>query len=114
MHNTAIALFILSSMVSLCGGYLRGRFVYTDERPVDEDLKSACKVQKGLCVGFFVMAGLGSAFAIIGVLAFALFRLSDTDAFWATIAAGAWLAAVLALFAMTYGAMQKTKVMFES
>lgn len=109
MHNTAIALFLLSSVVSLFGGYLRDRFVYTDERPIDEDLRRVCKVQKRLWLGFFTMAGLGLTFAIINVLALAIFRLSDTGVFWTAIMAGVWLAAVLALFAATFGAMQKAK-----
>lgn len=113
MHNTAIALFMLSSVVSLFGGYLRDRFVYTEERPSNEDLKSVYKVQKRLCIGFFIMAGLGLAFAITDALAFAIFRLSDTDAFWTAIMAGAWSAAVLALFVATYGAMQKAKTLIE-
>lgn len=113
MHNAAIALLILSSVVGLFGGYLRDRFVYTDERPMDEDLKSACKVQKRLCVGFFIMAGMGLAFAAVNALAFALFRPGDTDAFWMTIAAGAWSAAVLALFVTTHGAMRRARIMLE-
>ncbi len=112
MHNTAIALFILSSIVSLFGGYLRDRFVYADERPIAEDLKDVCKAQKRLCVGFFIMAGLGLAFAVINALAFGIFRLSDTDAFWTATAAGAWAAAVLILFVTTYGAMQKAKTLY--
>ena len=112
MHNTAIALFILSSVVSLFGGYLRDRFVYTDEGPIAEDLKDVCKIQKRLCIGFFIMAGLGLAFAVINVLAFGIFHLSDTGAFWTAIAAGAWSAAVLVLFVTTYGAMHKAKTMF--
>ena len=113
MHNAAIALLILSSVVGLFGGYLRDRFVYTDERPMDEDLKSACRVQKRLCVGFFIMAGLGLAFATVNALAFALLHLSDADAFWTTIAAGVWSGAVLALFVTTYGAMRKARIMLE-
>ena len=113
MRNTTIALLILSSVVSLFGGYLRDRFVYADEDPIGEELKSACKVQKRLRVGFFIMAGLGLAFAIINALAFAVFHLSDTDAFWTAIAAGAWSAAVLASFAATYGALRKARIMLE-
>lgn len=114
MHNAAIALFTLSSIVSLFGGYLRDRFVYTEERPIAEDLKGMCKVQRRLCIGFFIMAGLGLAFAITDVLAFGIFRLSDTDAFWTATAAGVWSAAVLALFAATFGTMQKAKTLFGS
>lgn len=113
MHNAAVALFVLSSIVSLFGGYLRGGFVYTEERPINEDAKCACNVQKRLCIGFFAMAGLGLAFAIINVLAFAIFHLSDTDAFWTAMMAGAWLATVLALFVATHGAMQKAKTLIE-
>lgn len=113
MRNTAIALLILSSVVSLFGGYLRDRFVCADEGPIDEEPKSACKVQKRLYVGFLIMAGLGLAFAVINALAFAIFHLSDTDAFWTAIAAGAWSAAVLALFVATYGALRKAKIMLE-
>lgn len=112
MHNAAIALFILSSVVSLLGGYLRDRFVYADERPFDEEVRNVCKAQKRLCVGFFITAGLGLAFAVINALAFAVFHLSSADAFWAAIAAGTWSAAVLALFAATYGAMQRAKTLF--
>lgn len=113
MHNAAIALFILSSVVSLFGGYLRDAFVYTEERPIHDDLRDACRVQRRLCIGFFVMAGLGLAFAIANALAFAIFHLSDTDAFWMAIMAGAWSAAVLALFVATYGAMRKAKTLIE-
>ena len=113
MHNTAIALLILSSVVSLFGGYLRDRFVYTDERSTDENLKSVFKIQKRLCIGFFIMAGLGLTFAVTNALTFALFHPSDTNAFWTAIAAGAWSAGVLALFATTYGAMRKARVMLE-
>ncbi len=113
MHNTTIALFILSSVVSLFGGYLRDRFVYAGERTINEDLRSVCKVQKRLCIGFFVMAGLGSAFAIINALAFAIFHLSNADAFWTAIIAGAWSAGVLALFVATYGTLQKAKTQIE-
>lgn len=113
MHDAAIALLILSSIVSLFGGYLRDRFVYTDERPIPEDLRGACKVQKRLCFAFFIMAGLGLAFAIINALAFAIFHLSDTGAFWTATAAGAWSVAVLGLFVATYSAMQKTKILVE-
>ena len=112
MHDTAIALFILSSIVSLLGAYLRDRFVYAEEHRVDQDFKDACKVQKRLCIGFFIMAGWGLAFAIIKALAFAIFHLSDTDAFWMATTAGVWSAAVLALFMATYGALQKAKTMF--
>ena len=114
MHNTAIALFILSSVVSLFGGYLRNGFMCTEERPISKDLRSVCKVQKRLYIGFYIMAGLGLVFAITNALAFALFRLSDTDAFWTVIIAGAWSAAVLALFMATHGAMQKAKTLVET
>lgn len=113
MHNAAIALLVLSSVVSLFGGYLRDRFVYADERPIGEDQKAVFQVQRRLCIGFFIMAGLGLAFAVINMLAFALFHLGDAGAFWTAIAAGAWSAAVLTLFVTTYGAMQKAKVMSE-
>ena len=112
MHDAAIALFILSSIVSLLGGYLRDRFVYIDH-PISEDLEGVCKVQKRLCIGFFIMAGLGLAFAIVNALAFAVFRPNDAEAFWTATAAGAWSTAVLALFATTYGAMQKAKTLAE-
>ena len=113
MHNATIAFFILSSVVSLFGGYLRDRFVYAEERTVDEDLKTVCKIQKRLCIGFFAMAGLGSAFAIINALAFAIFHLSDRDALWTATIAGAWSAGVLALFVATYGTLQKAKAQIE-
>lgn len=114
MHNTAVALFTLSSIVSLFGGYLRDQFIYTDERPIDEDVRNICKAQKRLCVGFFVMAGLGLALAITNALAFAIFHLTGAEAFWMVVVAGAWLVAVLTLFTTTYGSMQKAKVMFGS
>ncbi len=111
MHDAAIGLFILSSIVSLFGGYLRDRFVYTEEHPIPDDLKTVCKVQRRLCIGFFVMAGLGLVFAISNALAFAIFRLNDAEAFWTAAAAGVWSAAVLALFMTTFRGMQKARTL---
>jgi len=114
MHNAAISLFVLSSVVSLFGGYLRDGFVYTEDRPADEDFKNTCKAQKRLCIGFFVMAGMGLTLAIANALAFALFRLSDVDAAWTASVAAAWLVAVMALFVKTFGAMRKAKALLGS
>ncbi len=114
MHNAATALFILSSVVSLLGGHLRDRFVCTDERPTDVDTMRVFRVQRRLCIGFFVVAGLGLAFATMNALAFAIFRLSDADVFWTATMAGTWSVVVATLFVATYGAMQKAKTMSAS
>ena len=104
---------MLSSVANLLGGDLRDQFVHTEKRPMDENLKVAFKVQRRLCIGFFVTAGLGLAFTIASALVFGLFYLGDAGASWMAIAAEAWPAVVLTWFVATYGAMQKAKIMFE-
>ena len=114
MHNAAIFLILLSTVVSLFGGNLRDGFVYSEDRPANEDFQTTCRAQKRLCIGFFVMAGLGLALAIVNALAFAIFRLSDADAAWTAAGAAAWAVAVLVLFVRTFGAMRKARALLGS
>jgi hypothetical protein len=108
MKNAAIALFMLSAVVSLAGAYRRGKYVYAEEQPNVSSHGAARDAQKRLYVGFFVIAALGLIFACTNVLAFSVFRVGNEVAFWAVVAAGSWSAAALLLFVMTYHVSRET------
>lgn len=108
MKNAAMALFMLSAVVSLAGAYRRGAFACAEEQPTVSSHTAAWDAQKRLYVGSFVMAALGLIFACTNVLAFSVFKVGNDVAFWAVIAAGSWSAAALLLFAMTYRVSRET------
>ncbi len=104
MKNAAVALFVLSTIVSLAGAYIRGRFIYAEEQPTVLSLRIAWDLQKRLYVVFFTMAVLGLVFALTNLFAFAFLGFGDDGAVWAVATAGTWSATVLILFATTYRA----------